>query len=551
MKRQLKLSQIYDNLEFMTQNEAPESNNESTRFSQLAINILKSGSFEGRRAILEFMSVQSCFSEAEALPLVALIDNNVLSPDPQVRYFARKARNHFAQTYHGVKYPTGNGGTNGVTNGDTEPPDTMPQKDILLRKLRLGSKYVAFEAIERLTESKDESLAEPLMAFLREESDPFKISYLAARLSRIQDPRIPFAIADQLNHPDPRVTANALEGLYECDIPQLKDKIAQLAQSTDNRIRANAVKVLYKYDPTTAENHLREMLESPLIALQDSGVYLLGILNPPNSNALLEIALNSKFTTVRLRALEIPWRVRASKIQTQEVSQIDTSRFNSRGLTISLLLGTGLAFFGGRLPMIDISIMILATGVALSVIFKRFSDLVLKIVSTAGLLAGIYWLDGGILVIPTLLAIWIGPPKRNRKPDLDWSPSTTSWIYIIGALFLCGILQSDTLRIIRSITSVDQASAGHEEFLRFLMNQNKRFQGIIFGVTSGCLFCLLHLNRWFPKDKFKRPKIYYWGLGIGFLLIIVLNLSFHWGIKLTLFTNGIKETAQIFTLFAK
>ncbi|HNV68833.1 MAG TPA: HEAT repeat domain-containing protein, partial [Candidatus Ozemobacteraceae bacterium] len=188
---------------------------------------------------LEFMNQENSLLEEEAALLIPFLQKQLFSSDQQVRYLARKARDHLLQKYPDLEKRR---------DGDTasyEPLEGAGTREILLQKMRLGSRFVCFDAIERLTDSGDTTLIEPLMQFLEQESDPFKIAHLVKRIPRLKDQRIAKVLRAYLSHPDPRIVANAVEGFWYIKAPDLVDEFAHLGDSPDNRIRANAIKALF------------------------------------------------------------------------------------------------------------------------------------------------------------------------------------------------------------------------------------------------------------------------------------------------------------------
>ncbi len=265
-------------------------------------NSLASDCIEEKLLALDFLSQQSSLSPGFAMQLMPMISEAIVHHDTQVRYFARRARNHFLDCYPEISQDTE---ANKPFRLELKEGKSLTTQEILLHKMRLGSRYVVFEAMERLTESGDPSLATPLLDYLGEETDEYKISYLLRVINRIDDPRIPEALEKYLDHEDPRIVANALDALCDYDRPELAERFTDFATSSDNRIRANAIKGLHRYSPGLAEQHIAEMVKSHNIALQDSGVYLLRVTRPSNLAELLEIAQHSRYATVRLKTLDI------------------------------------------------------------------------------------------------------------------------------------------------------------------------------------------------------------------------------------------------------
>ena len=190
-----------------------------TKWRELITDSLSSNSIKDKIFALDFLSQQTSLSLEFCKELMPSITQAVVSPDPKVRNYARKARNHILDCFPEID--TG-------VHVNTEPlklqfkeGEKLSAHQILLYKLRIRSRYVVFEAMDRLTESGDSSLVEPLFDYLNNEKDEHKIAYLIRLMGRFDDPRVPEYLKKYLDYEDSRIVANALEALCEFNVPRL------------------------------------------------------------------------------------------------------------------------------------------------------------------------------------------------------------------------------------------------------------------------------------------------------------------------------------------
>ena len=487
---------------------------------------------------------------ADAQSFVPLIQENLVHSEPNVRYFARKARNSL-----------GKGGEK-TQPGDDDLQKELSQsslstREILMRKIRLGSRYVAFEAMDRLTESRDSELAGPLISFIEAEKDSFKVSYLIKRIWKIPDPRIPETIKSQLQHSDLRVVANALEGLWELDVPQYREIFAKLAEHPDNRIRANAVRALFKYLPDEAEKFLKVMLETPNIPNQDSAVFLLKVLRPKNVGKLAEIALNSQFAGVRLRALEIPIVPGLSKENSVGGDSERTegkdgeqggAPFRKRdvfGLIASIFI-SGIYHFFLHPQSIAISLLIVLISLMLLGISARKNDSFLAKVALSMVFLAVA--DDGIRSLslaPALLLVWIG------LADPSWVFANRgrifACIFAFSALLLSSLSVNKYLKLADGIACLADFMGKPKPILDVLMAQKRNFFGILFFLISLGTILIAQIDSILPRttEKSRSLRFYLIVMLGGAMAVLATQLSYGFGVTTLLATNGLTDPAQI------
>lgn len=521
-------------------------------WQELLVGSLKSERADERLLALDFLCQQSSLNLDFARQLMPLIVESVVHHDTQIRYFARKARNHFFECFPEIETASQE---EKAFKLELKEGEQLTTQQILLHKMRLGSRYVVFEAMERLTESGDRSLATPLLEYLLEEKDEYKVSYLVRCISRIDDPRIPDVLEDFLENEDPRIVANALESLCEYERPELEDKLIDFATSSDNRIRANAVKGLHKYAPRLAESHIAEMIKSHSIALQDSGVYLLRILRPSNLAELLPIAQHSRYATVRLKTLDImpptsDEKEFAEMLQKEDLEKPDPKRDL---ILLAFFLGLGVALLTladpGHKRLLSLFFLIISAVTLLS--HEKTRTSIQKTALSMGFISSLAWGNTRLMVLPTLMGLWLtwNNQQLNRLGKIEKAPPQTvyAWFFAIGAIIIHQITQNELSMTFGLINKLGEEGLRLPQLIADMASRQTRFEMAIFAIVSVMTIMILKLNTWFPpKSLNENPKKRLFIATIVCLALLMLfNLFHYWGLKFQLKINRIDSHLAI------
>jgi hypothetical protein len=516
------------------------------------IRLLREGASEDRQLVLDFIAGQTTLTASEARPFVPLLRQNLMHPDTQVRYFARRAQSQLNGQFPSIFQERASETPVIEMNLGTGAP--LSTREILLQKLLLGSRYVAFEAMDRLTESGDPTLAEPLISYLEVTKDPYRISFLVKRLPRIRDPRIPETVATYLDHPDPRVVANAIEGLWLVRVPIYREVFARLAESPDNRIRGNAVRALAHYDPEAAHAHLQSMLESSSIALQDTGVYLLGMLRPPDLQELAEIALKSTFTTIRLKVLEIPGVTEPGLMTlgpSPTLGHVARDPLGPRDMRDLVLLlaaavGHSTAMTLGAPTWLPLAILgILFLGIFMIPRWRRrFDTAILGI----GLLIGTNF-GYGVLSLPLALLAFAFPRFDLRRRNTESVPALCAWTFAVLATLTVRFIVGD-LGVLLETVPVLQPTAPPDSFAGQLIFRGNLFKTALMIAFCGLSALILNLPAWFPFQGPIAGDGFSWRRQLGitiaaFLLMVFLTINFVGGLRLVMMLNGAPKVLDL------
>lgn len=535
------------------------------KWHDLIASSLNSDNAEDRIFALDFLSQQTSLTLDISKEFMPLIVQSVVHPETKVRYFARRARNHILDCFPEIE----------SSSVSSEPfklilkeGEKLTPQQILLHKLRLGSRYLVFEAMERLTESGDNSLVGPLLEYLEQEKDEYKVSYLLRLLGRFDDKRIPEVLQKYLDHEDSRIVANSIEALCEFNVPELSSTFADFAMSNDNRVRCNAVRALYRYSPAIAEKHIAEMVNSNNIALQDSGVFLLRAVRPSNLGQLLDVANNSRYAAIRLKALDI---MPPTKEEAQNAEMLLKEDIEQPDETRDLWLFTGFAILSVVIFVIVgannrewISALFAVVGILNLIRPDKTRTSIQKTAISMCFIGSVAWESTRLMLLPALMGLWLtwNGSHFNQRGKLEKAKSASvyAWFFVIIAILLTQFIQGSSFSICRIAGSIldssglldtDQVKDTYKAIDTIVKKQNS-FEITIYVCISIMMLAIMKLDSWFPpkpdSSGTSRPsskKRLAVATAICLALIILFNVFQVFGLNLALKTNGFKVVTDV------
>lgn len=531
----------------------------SEEWKSLICQSLKSSLSSDKTYALDFLSQQSSLSKDFCAGIFQLVKDSILDPDTQVRFFARKARNHLLDCFPELEPEKPQAQILPIKVEDGKP---LTAQQILLHKLQLGSRYVVFEALERLTESGDVSVATPLLEFLEKEKDEHKISYALKVLGRLDDPRIPEFLNNYLDHEDPRIVANALESLVQFDIPENLERLSEFALSADNRIRANAIIGLFKYDQPLAEKHIAEMVKSNNIALQASGVYLLKTLRPTNLSELLEIAHQSRFATVRINALDISppssEELEINKLKKAEDLEPPNPTRDFFLMEIFLIVGAFMMLVSETRNKHMLSVTFLGIAIAIMALHEKTRTSVQKMAVSMGFISSLAWGNTRLLVLPALMGLWLTWTGNhvNKAGRLEKAKpeSIFAWFFAMGAIIITQLIQNELSLIMNLAQKLVEASNKVAQPIIEVVERQNRFELTTFIMVTAMTAVIMKMNEWFPPkplpgqppaNPLRRLTV---ATVICLGIILLINLSHVFGVNLHFKINRMENGLQMIKL---
>ncbi|PKK92207.1 MAG: hypothetical protein CVV64_02000 [Candidatus Wallbacteria bacterium HGW-Wallbacteria-1] len=130
-----------------------------------------------------------------------------------------------------------------------------------------------------------------LLPLLETEDNEFVLSALVKFIGQQGGSSVLQRLKPLLLHPNPRVRANAVEGIAFADDPSIVDILMPYMEDRESRIAANAARAIWNYSPEQVSAKLLEMLRSVNPWMKTSAVYALGAINAPETRELLISAI--------------------------------------------------------------------------------------------------------------------------------------------------------------------------------------------------------------------------------------------------------------------
>ncbi len=534
------------------------------KWHNLIFESLNSDSVQEKVFALDFLSQQTSLSLESCKELMPNITQSVVYPDPQVRDYARRARNHILDLFPEIETHKA---TTTPFKLELKPGEKLTAQQILLHKLRLGSRFVVFEAMDRLTESGDNSLIEPLMDYLEQEKDEYKVSYLLRLMGRFDDKKIPELLEKYLEHEDNRIVANTIEALSEFDVPHLSQTFADYAMSKDPRIRVNAIRALHRYSPSIAEKHISEMIRSNSYPAQDMGVNLLRILRPSNLGELLSVANNSRYADIRLKALDIQppdsaETQNAEMLLKEDIEQPDEKR-DLFFFTGFLILSACLFVIVGPNNRYLLSLLFVGIGILTMIRPDKTRTSIQKTAISLGFISSIIWGSTRLMLLPALMGLWFtwNGSHFNRRGRLEKAKleSIYAWFFAMISMLTTQFIQGSYDNILKLAGNILLDSenllidAQTSEKIISVVTKQTNFEITIYIFIAIMTLAIMTLDRWMPAqtktgEKASPRRRLIISFCVCFAAIIILNSCHVFGLKLMLQTNGFNAVTDVLKL---
>ncbi len=531
-----------------------------TKWRDLIVESLNTGTSKDKVFALDFLSQQTSLNLEFSKELMPCITQAVVSPDPKVRDYARRARNHILDSFPEIET---------TKSVNVEPfklqlkeGEKLTAQQILLHKLRLRSRYVVFEAMDRLTESADSSLVEPL--YLNTEKDEHKIAYLVRLMGRFEDERVPEFLQKYLDYEDTRIVANALEALCEFNVPQLSSVFADFAMSSNLQIRCNAIRGLYRYSPSIAEKHISELVRSKSYAMQDIGVYLLRVVRPSNLGELLNVVNNSKYADIRLRALDIAPPTEDETMKAEIILKENIEQPNEKR---DIAFFTGFIILSACLFVITspsnrylLALLFVGIGILTVIRPDKTRTSIQKTAISMGFISSIIMGSTRLMLIPSLMGLWltwIGSRFNHRGKLEKVDPEYIfAWFFAMTSILLTQFIQENYESVLRLAGDILQGipeTAKNYAKIAEVVSRQSSFQITIYIFIAVMTIAIMRINGWFPKkDPNKKDQSPLKPLVIVttvFVISILILNAFHvFGLQILLRTNGFKTPTDVLKL---
>jgi len=288
--------------------------------------------------------------------------------------------------------------------------------------------------------------------------------------------------------------------------------------------------------------------------MQDSGLYALGAIKPDNLDVLLEIAFNSRYPTIRLRALEIARLMgRTAPIRGQVLAAAPLTmdeRMAHRWLMGFCLAALGFYFLP---PMPNVlPPLVVLLGMAMFVLAMKMPHE--KLVRPVGIsmffLAAHTTGTAGLLPLCGWMAVWLGRNAREIHPARR-RMMAFCWIFVSFAALLGWAVGGNDTRLLSALGMMPPKGP-LPPVAEALFGQQQRFQGFFFFIAALVTMWLVRRNM--SDSDQPEPlteKNFYTWFGLACFLLVVLQLSFIFGLKAVFATQGLGSVLGLATLLAK
>ncbi|MBI3891248.1 MAG: HEAT repeat domain-containing protein [Candidatus Wallbacteria bacterium] len=137
------------------------------------------------------------------------------------------------------------------------------------------------------------------------EAHPHVIATLAKALGQLGGPAEASVLGEFLQHSDPRVRANAIEGLAASRSEEAYKLVEPLLDDPNQRVRASAAWLIHGKDPARAFATLKDMLLSKDAELHDAALFALREIAGEQVLDLFEMGLASEIPEVQMKILRV------------------------------------------------------------------------------------------------------------------------------------------------------------------------------------------------------------------------------------------------------
>ena len=177
----------------------------------------------------------------------------------------------------------------------------------LIRDLDSENEELREWAVQLAGKLKDRSLVPLLVKRLGMETSTTVIASLVKTLGSLGDSSLISHLVFFLDHPDPEVRANTIEGLVLVEDQDLTRHIHPLLDDNDRRVRAIAATCLWKINPSSVKTRLLQMLASPDYKDIIRARGIIGYIDDSSLKSLLaDESGKTGFEEIVIKAKEVP-----------------------------------------------------------------------------------------------------------------------------------------------------------------------------------------------------------------------------------------------------
>lgn len=183
----------------------------------------------------------------------------------------------------------------------------LPESPVeqVIKDIDSEDEEIRLRAVQEASELGDPEILPLLVDRLSLETSRYVIATLVKAVGNLGGTSVVEQIVPFLDYPDPRVRANAVEGLAMANDPEMAYHIAPLLGDQDNRVRGNVATYLWNKDPDVAREKIEAMLKSPSVWDRESALYAIEKIRDESLNPLLKKLLRDKSLTIVRKAASL------------------------------------------------------------------------------------------------------------------------------------------------------------------------------------------------------------------------------------------------------
>ena len=190
------------------------------------------------------------------------------------------------------------------------PPELaafLPESPVeqVIKDIDSEDEEIRLRAVQEASELGAPEILPLLVDRLSLETSRYVIATLVKAVGNLGGTSVVKQIVPFLDYPDPRVRANAVEGLAMANDPEMAYHIAPLLGDQDNRVRGNVATYLWNKDPALAREKIEAMLQSPSVWDRESALYAIEKIRDESLNPLLKKLLRDKSLTIVRKAASL------------------------------------------------------------------------------------------------------------------------------------------------------------------------------------------------------------------------------------------------------
>jgi hypothetical protein len=297
------------------------------------------------------------------------------------------------------------------------------------------------------------------------------------------------------------------------------------------------------------------MMNSSNIALQASGVYLLKVLRPSNLSELLQVAHQSRYASVRIKALDIAPpntdELEINELKKNEDLETPNPRRDMFLMEVFVLIGAFVLVVSESSSQLLLAIAFLFIAIIILAMHEKTRTSVQKMALSMGFVSSLALGNTRLMVLPALMGLWltwngniINKQGKLERARLD---SMFAWFFTLGSIIITQLIQNEMSTVLNLAAKLAEAGTKVSEPIAGIVIRQQRFELMIFVLVSIMAILIMKFNQWFPSrnPKQKPLKRLVIATVICLGIILLVNVSHVFGINLQIKVHSLGNALEI------